>query len=105
MNFSKDDIQKAFKTTPIEESLLVFQSTNDTTSYIEYAVLALRDQRLTEGDIKRWIDSIERLKDCYLYEQTNPLRIRLKNSIYPISIVDKPEFTDVSQEIFARGGI
>jgi amino acid adenylation domain-containing protein len=97
MNFSKDDIQKAFKTTPIEESLLVFQSSNDTSSYIEYAVLALRDQRLTEGDIKCWIDSIERLKDCYLYEQANPLRIRLKNSIYPISIVDKPEFTDVSQ--------
>jgi len=97
MNFSKDDIQKAFKTTPIEESLLVFQSSNDTSSYIEYALLALRDQRLTEGDIKRWIDSIERLKDCYLYEQTNPLRIRLKNSIYPITLVDKPEFTDVCQ--------
>jgi len=97
MNFSKDDIQKAFKTTPIEESLLVFQSTNDTSSYIEYAVLALTNQQLTEGDVKRWIDSIERLKDCYLYEQTNPLRIRLKNSIYPISLVNKPELTDVSQ--------
>ena len=97
MNFSKDDIQKAFKTTPIEESLLVFQSTNDTSSYIEYAVLVLTNQRLSEGDVKRWIDSIERLKDCYLYEQNNPLRIRLKNSIYPITLVNKPELTDVSQ--------
>jgi len=97
MRFSKDDIQKAYKTTPIEESLLVFQSTNDTSSYVEYAILALTNKRLSEVEIKRWIDSIERLKDCYLYEQNNPIRIRLKNSFNPISIIHKPEFTNVEQ--------
>lgn len=88
MKFAKDDIQQAYRTTPIEESLLVFQTEKDTSRYIEYAILELRDERLNQEAINNWIDSIERFKDCYIYEQSNPLRIRMKQPWHPVESVE-----------------
>ncbi len=88
MKFAKDDIQQAYRTTPIEESLLVFQTEKDTSRYIEYAILELRDGRLNQEAIHNWIDSIERFKDCYIYEQSNPLRIRMKQPWHPVESVE-----------------
>lgn len=88
MKFQKDDIQQVFRTTPIEESLLVFQTEKDTSRYIEYALLELGDRRLSQAEVNGWIDSIERFKDCYIYEQSNPLRIRMKQPWYPIESVE-----------------
>ena len=91
MKFLKEDILKVYKTNPIEESLLVFQSEGNTNQYIEYAIVKIEGYRLTESDIRYWIDSIDRLKDCYLFEYETPLRIRLRNSFYPIWMSKKDE--------------
>ena len=45
MKFTKEDIKKAFKTTPFEESLLVLQAEGNQSNYIEYAVLKLPNQQ------------------------------------------------------------
>jgi len=99
MKFAKEDIFKAFRTSPMEESLLVFQSNQDASSYIEFALLVLGSQRITENDVKRWIEGIDRLKDCYIYEQSPPLRIRLKETIYPITQLDVPELSSTEDII------
>ena len=106
MKFQKEDISKAFKTTPFEDSLLVFQAEKNAKDYIEFALLSLPSNQLNEQDICQWIDSIDRFKDCYLYEQGNPLRIRLKNSFYPIEFYDNPKInslTDAFQWLELKG--
>jgi amino acid adenylation domain-containing protein len=86
MKFTKEDIKKAFKTTPFEESLLVLQAEGNQSNYIEYGLLKLTNQQLGETEIKNWIDRIERFQDCYIYESQQPLRLRLRTPFYPIEM-------------------
>ena len=99
MKFSKEDIQKVYKTSPLEDSLLVFQSSNDTLSYVEFALIMLREQRLDEEQIKHWINAVDRFKDCYLHEQGTPIRIRLKQPFYPIHQVQNPSLNSHEEVI------
>ena len=86
MKFSKEDIEKVYRTSPMEESLLVFQAEGDTSKYIEYAVVKVPKKSINEIEIRQWIDSISRFRDAYIYENDTPIRIRFKNAFYPICL-------------------
>ncbi len=88
MKFSKEDIEGVFKTTPNEESLLVFQAGGEKNRYTEYAIVHITQPLPAVAFIEKWIDQIDRFRDCYIYEGARPLRIRLQKKSYPIEIVE-----------------
>ena len=47
MKFTKEDIEKAFKTNVFEDSLLVLQADGNKENYIEYAVIEIPNVQLT----------------------------------------------------------
>ena len=96
MKFTEDDIEKAFKTNAFEESLLVLQADGNKENYIEYAVIQIPNVQLTEIEIIEWINEIDRFKEFYIYESAQPLRIRLKNPMYPIRILDTQQASKIS---------
>ncbi len=96
MKFTKEDIEKAFKTNVFEDSLLVLQADGNKENYIEYAVIEIPNIQLTELKIIEWINEIDRFKEFYTYESAQPLRIRLKNHTYPISTVKVSESSQIS---------
>ena len=103
MKFTKEDIEKAFKTNVFEESLLVLQVDGNKENYIEYAVIEIPNIQLTEKEIIAWINEIDRFKEFYTYESTQPLRIRLKNHTYPISILNPSKAAQISclEDVYA----
>ena len=103
MKFTKEDIEKAFKTNVFEESLLVLQADGNKENYIEYAVIEIPNIQLTEIEIIEWINAIDRFKEFYMYESAQPLRIRLKNHTYPISILNPSKAAQISclEDVYA----
>ena len=87
MKFSKADIEKITKTNPIEDSMLVFQADGETSRYVEYAVVKMEGQLFTSEQIEHWIDAVPRFRDCYVYQNNQPVRIRLKAPLYPVEFV------------------
>jgi len=88
MKFVKSDIERVTKTNPIEDSLLVFQADGATSSYVEYAVIKIEGERIEVEDIERWIDAVPRFRDCYVYQNDQPVRIRFKKAFYPIEVIN-----------------
>ena len=88
MKFSKEDIQRVTKTSPIEDSLLVFQADGAKRKYVEYALVKIDEVILHVSDISRWIDAVPRFRDCYIYENNQPVQIRLKSAFYPVQIIE-----------------
>ena len=97
MKFSKADIEKITKTNPIEDSLLVFQADGATSRYVEYALVKMEGQLLTSVEIEQWIEAVPRFRDCYIYQNDQPVRIRLKAPFYPV------EFVQLSGEQHVEG--
>ncbi len=84
MKFTREDIEKVYKTSVMEESLLVFQAEGDHAGYIEYAVVKVPATKIDVREIHSWIDHIPRFRDVYIHENDAPLRIRFKKNFYPV---------------------
>lgn len=89
--YNKEDIESVFKTHFAEQSLIVMEmDRNNNSEYIETALLKIEKNFLSENDIEKWVKSVPRFRDLYIYEKLDlPLRIRLKTIELPIQVIDK----------------
>ena len=94
--YNKEDIESVFKTHFAEQSLIVMEMDHQqATEYIETALIKIEHRFLTKNDIEKWILSIPRFRDLFIYEKIEqPLRIRLKTIELPVTYVDAPNLSD-----------
>ena len=63
--------------------------------YIETTLIKIEQRCLTKNDIEKWMLSIPRFRDLFIYEKIeHPLRIRLKTIELPLEFVDAPNLSD-----------
>lgn len=93
--YNKEDIASVFKTHFAEQSLIVMEMDHQHTDYIETALIKIEQRFLTKNDIEKWMLSIPRFRDLFIYEKIEqPLRIRLKAIELPVEFVDAPNLSD-----------
>ena len=99
MKFKKEDIEKVYKTNAIENSLLVLQASGNSSNYIEYAGVFIKNEKLELKQIKNWINQIPRFRDSYIYENDTPVRIRFKKSQFPVEVLNSNNFKNLESFI------
>jgi len=88
--YKREDIESVFKTHFGEQGLIVMGIDKENNSnYTETAIIRIHDRVLSNEDIERWIHSIPRFRDVFIYEKTDqPVRVRIKNNDPKISFIE-----------------
>ena len=88
--YTKEDIESVYKTHFGEQSLIVLEMDRENNAnYTETAIIRLHQQQISKDDIEKWVLSVPRFRDVFIYEKTDsPLRIRLKSIEIPIEFIE-----------------
>ena len=104
MIITKENVLKTYKTTPMEESLLVLQTDEfNREKYVEYAIVKLPSQP-SEEELQNWLSQIDRFNDCYVYDAKNPVRLRLKKIPTNIEYLENQEIRNIEDLVVYMEG-